>query len=118
VPVESGEQLAFMRPQVSRQVMRRLRRGQFAIQQEIDLHGMTVDQAQTHLRAFIHDCSLSGFRCVRVIHGKGLRSGQRGPVLKTMVNSWLPKWREVLAFCSAPPQDGGTGALYVLLGSR
>ncbi len=114
-PVESGEHLLFQRPQVSKQIMRKLRRGQYAIQEEIDLHGMTADEAKAALREFIHACGLEKLGCVRIVHGKGLRSGPDGPVLKALVNSWLPNRQEVLAFCSAPQNDGGTGAVYVLL---
>lgn len=112
---ESGEELVFRRPQVSQQVFRRLRRGQFTLKSEIDLHGMTNVQAREELRKFIAECVAEQIQCVRVIHGKGLRSGPRGPVLKASVNAWLRRWQDVLAFCSAPPRDGGTGAIYVLL---
>ena len=113
--IETGEELLFQRPQVKREVFRRLRRGRFAIQDEIDLHGLTADEAQEALREFIADCRRHRLHCVRVVHGKGLGSGPNGPVLKQGVNRWLRRWDDVLAFCSTPARDGGTGALYVLL---
>ena len=113
--IEAGEALLFHRPKVSRLIMRRLRRGQYSVQEEMDLHGMTAPEARLALHDFIVECSRNGVGCVRVVHGKGLRSGQRGAVLKAGVNHWLPQWQEVLAFCSALPRDGGTGAIYVLL---
>jgi DNA-nicking Smr family endonuclease len=113
--IETGEELQYFRPHLSRKVMRQLRRGSFAIQDEIDLHRMTREQARTALRSFIHECGARGMTCVRVIHGKGLSSGPQGPVLKAAVNSWLRRWDEVTAFCSARPWHGGTGAVYVLL---
>ncbi|MFQ5635715.1 MAG: Smr/MutS family protein [Gammaproteobacteria bacterium] len=113
--IETGEELIFHRPQVTRRALRKLRRGQFAIQEEIDLHGMTGDEARLALRDFIRECRDRRLVCVRVIHGKGLGSGPRGPVLKAGVNRWLSRWDEVAAFCSARPRHGGTGAIYVLL---
>lgn len=107
--------LRFHRPSVGRRTMRKLARGNFAIQAEIDLHGMTVAEAKPRLAAFIEDCASTGKLCVRVVHGKGLGSGRRGPVLKAAVNRWLRQWQPVLAFVSARQVDGGTGAIYVLL---
>jgi DNA-nicking Smr family endonuclease len=95
--------------------LRRLRRGQYAIRDEIDLHGMTQDEARAALGAFLAEAMLHDRRCVRVIHGKGRGSGHRGPVLKSAVNRWLRRHAAVAAFCSARRNDGGTGALYVLL---
>jgi DNA-nicking Smr family endonuclease len=113
--METGEELIFQRPNVGRKVMRQLRRGNYSLQEEIDLHGLTADEAQVELHGFIKQCSIDGIRCVRVVHGKGLGSGPKGPVLKAGVNRWLTQWEEVAAFCSAQPRDGGTGAVYVLL---
>jgi DNA-nicking Smr family endonuclease len=113
--METGEELIFQRPNVGRKVMRQLRRGNYSLQEEIDLHGLTADEAQVELHGFIKRCSIDGIRCVRVVHGKGLGSGPKGPVLKAGVNRWLTQWEEVAAFCSAQPRDGGTGAVYVLL---
>lgn len=111
----AGESLRFHRPAVGRRTMRKLARGSFSVQDEVDLHGMTVSEARVALRDFIHDSSLRGFTCVRVVHGKGLGSGHRGPVLKGKVNNWLRRWEEVLAFVSTRQVHGGTGAVYVLL---
>ncbi|MBT8101079.1 MAG: Smr/MutS family protein [Gammaproteobacteria bacterium] len=111
----SGEQLRFRRPTVGRRTMRKLARGNFAVQAEIDLHGMTVNEARPRLAEFIEQSSRSGKLCVRIVHGKGLGSGERGPVLKPSVNRWLRRWDRVLAFVSARQVDGGTGAVYVLL---
>jgi DNA-nicking Smr family endonuclease len=113
--LETGEELHHVQPGVQRKVLRKLRRGQYGVQRELDLHGYTVALAQQELRDFIAECRRRRIRCVRIIHGKGRRSGNRGPVLKTRVDSWLRRWDEVLAFCSARPDDGGTGAVYVLL---
>ncbi len=107
--------LRFHRPHVGRRTLRKLSRGRFAVQAEIDLHGMTVAEAQPRLRDFIEYSIQRGHLCVRVIHGKGRGSGQRGPVLKMAVNRWLRRWDRVLAFVSARQVDGGTGAIYVLL---
>jgi DNA-nicking Smr family endonuclease len=113
--VETGDELGYRRAGVSESVLRRLRRGEYAIRDELDLHGMTQDEARTALAAFLAESLLNGRRCVRVIHGKGLGSGHRGPVLKSAVNRWLRRHAAVAAFCSARRNDGGTGALYVLL---
>ena len=110
-----GESLRFHRPSIGRRTMRKLARGSFAVQDETDLHGLTVAEAKEMLHGFIIASAASGRTCVRVVHGKGLGSGQRGPVLKRKVDKWLRQWEEVLAFVSARQVDGGTGALYVLL---
>jgi DNA-nicking Smr family endonuclease len=113
--VESGDELGFRREGISESVLRRLRRGEYAVRDEIDLHGMTQDEARAALGAFLAEAAHHNRRCVRVIHGKGLGSGHRGPVLKSAVNRWLRRHAAVAAFCSARRNDGGTGALYVLL---
>ena len=113
--VESGGELGFRRKGISESVLRRLRRGEYAVRDEIDLHGMTQDEARAALGAFLAEAAHHDRRCVRVIHGKGLGSGHRGPVLKSAVNRWLRRHAAVAAFCSARRNDGGTGALYVLL---
>ena len=107
--------LAFQRGGVRTQVMRRLRRGLLPIEAELDLHGLTQSAARSLLAEFIVHSRDAGCRCVRIIHGKGYRSGARGPVLKTAVNSWLRRHLDVIAFVAARAIDGGTGALYVLL---
>ena len=112
----SGEALRFHRPSVGRRTMRKLSRGNFAVQNEIDLHGMTVPEAKNALREFINESGYRGHTCVRIVHGKGLGSGDRGPILKGKVNNWLRRWNEVLAFVSTRQVHGGTGAVYVLLG--
>jgi DNA-nicking Smr family endonuclease len=111
----SGESLRFKRASVGRTTMRMLTRGSYAIQAEIDLHGMTLAEAKPRLEKFVHRCASNNKLCIRIVHGKGLGSGERGPVLKKAVNRWLRKWDTVLAFVSARQVDGGTGAVYVLL---
>ena len=111
----TGEALAFHRPQIPAAVLRRLRRGDYRVQREIDLHGMTVAEAKLALREFLLSALEQRVRCVRIVHGKGLRSGHRGPVLKATVSTILRRTGAVLAYVSARPVDGGTGAVYVLL---
>jgi DNA-nicking Smr family endonuclease len=110
-----GEVAAYARPGVRRSVLQKLRRGQYRVEAEVDLHGLTVAQAKAALRGFLAHALRRGVRCVRIIHGKGLRSGPRGPVLKVAVSGILRRSSHVLAFVSARGVDGGTGALYVLL---
>ena len=110
-----GAALSFHRAGVRIQVMRRLRRGLYPIEDELDLHGLNQSVARDRLADFIARSRDSGRRCVRIIHGKGSRSGARGPVLKTAVNLWLRRHMDVMAFISARAIDGGTGAVYVLL---
>ncbi|MGB6355269.1 MAG: Smr/MutS family protein [Steroidobacteraceae bacterium] len=107
--------LSFQRAGVRTQVMRRLRRGLYPIDDELDLHGLTQSAARNHLADFIARSRDSGLRCIRIIHGKGYRSGAGGPVLKTAVNLWLRRHSDVMAFVSARAIDGGAGAVYVLL---
>jgi len=114
-PVTGGEALSFHRPGVGPQVVRRLRRGLYPVDDELDLHGFSESAAREQLAQFIAVSREAGRRCVRIIHGKGYRSGARGPVLKTAVNLWLRHHHDVIAFVSARTIDGGTGALYVLL---
>ena len=113
--METGDELIFKREGVQNSVMRKLRRGQFAIQGHIDLHGLTTPEAKTSLASFLMDCFQRGHRCVRIVHGKGLRSPGQIPVLKPKVSHWLSQRDEVLAFISTPATDCGTGAIYVLL---
>jgi DNA-nicking Smr family endonuclease len=113
--VSSGDELSFRRPHIAEAVLLRLRRGQFSVEAEIDLHGLTGLEAKGALRDFITESSDRRLSCVRVIHGKGRRSGPRGPVLKNVVNHWLQRSDSVLAFGSARAVDGGSGAVYVLL---
>ncbi len=115
--VASGEELVFHRTGVQPAVLRKLRRGDYRVQGEIDLHGLNVSDAKQALREFLAQALMRQWRCVRIIHGKGLRSGHRGPVLKGMVGATLRKIGPVLAYVSARQVDGGTGAVYVLLSS-
>ena len=113
--LETDETLSFRRPEIGLDVVRKLRRGGWAIQGQIDLHGLRRDPARVKLNAFIRDAAEQGLRCVRVVHGKGLGSPGREPVLKARVRSWLVQKNEVLAFVQARPAEGGSGALVVLL---
>jgi DNA-nicking Smr family endonuclease len=110
-----GTALSFQRAGVRTQVMRRLRRGLYPVEDELDLHGLNQAAARDRLAEFIGRARDSRRRCVRIIHGKGYRSGARGPVLKTAVDLWLRRHLDVMAFSSARTIDGGTGAVYVLL---
>ena len=110
-----GEGLFYAKPGVQDRVLRKLRRGHFSVGAELDLHGLRSQDARLALAEFLREIRGSRVRCVRIIHGKGYRSGPRGPVLKQKLNSWLRQSAEVMAFCSAQPVDGGTGAVYVLL---
>lgn len=114
----AGDEIAFRRPAVDERTFRRLRAGRFSVEAEIDLHGMTRFEAEEALKAFVADAARAHLGCIRVIHGKGTRSGPEGPVLKAQVAEWLTRWEDVLAISSARPRHGGTGAVYVLLGRR
>jgi DNA-nicking Smr family endonuclease len=114
---EPGEPLAFSRPGLQRQTLRRLRRGGSRVEDELDLHGLTVAQARPLLITFLARCRARGATHVRIIHGKGLRSESGEGVLKGMVASWLAQRDEVLAFHEARAADGGSGAVIVLLRS-
>jgi DNA-nicking Smr family endonuclease len=113
--LEYGDEASFRRPEIPRTVMRKLRRGQYSVQSEIDLHGHTAAQAKLALGDFLAFSRQSGYACVRVIHGKGHRSPGKMPVLKPKVIKWLSQRDDIAAFSTARPVDGGTGALYVLL---
>ena len=113
--LESGDALSFARPGVSRQVLRKLRSGYWARQDQLDLHGARVDQARGLLVQFLGQAGRRGLRCVLVVHGRGLGAGKRQPVLKRKVAGWLAQRREVLAFCQASAAEGGAGAAVVLL---
>ena len=113
--VTADGELSHRRAGVRTQVMRRLRRGLYPIDDELDLHGLDQTAARSGLADFIARSRDGGCRCVRIIHGKGHRSGARGPVLKSAVNRWLRRHLEVMAFVSARAIDGGAGAVYVLL---
>lgn len=113
--LETDAQLSFRRPGIGADVTRKLRRGEWRIQRELDLHGRRIEDAREALGAFIRDACKLGLRCVRVVHGKGLGSPGKAPVLKSRVQGWLVQKNEVLAFVQAKPADGGAGALLVLL---
>ncbi|TYP87292.1 MULTISPECIES: Smr/MutS family protein [Nitrosomonas] len=115
--IPDGDEWAYLRPGLPRQTLRRLRRGHWKIQAELDMHGMTQNQARYALVAFLDECSRYGARCVCVIHGRGLGSKNHEPVLKLKVGNWLAQRHDVLAFCQATPEYGGRGAVLVLLKS-
>ena len=112
---ETGDQLVYLRNGIAPHTLKKLRRGHWVIQAELDLHGQTTAEARDSLVRFLNSCLRRDARCVRVIHGKGLRSKNREPVLKTKVANWLIQRDEVLAFCQARQGDGGGGAVMVLL---
>jgi DNA-nicking Smr family endonuclease len=113
--LDTGDELYYRRDGVQLTVLRKLRRGQFQVGAALDLHGMTVAVAKEALTTFLYRAHRDNRSCVRIIHGKGNGSHHRGPVLKQKINHWLRQRDDVLAFCSARPMDGGTGAIYVLL---
>jgi len=113
--IEVGEELSYLKAGLSPRLLRRLKRGHFSIADEIDLHQMTTDVARSAIKQFLNECQRHGKLCVRIIHGKGLRSRAQGPVLKRLTDSMLRHRSDVLAFASAPPAEGGTGAVIVLL---
>jgi DNA-nicking Smr family endonuclease len=110
--LETGDALSYLREGMSRETLRKLRRGHWAVEDGVDLHGLTRDQAAAVLVEFLQHCLAHGLRCVRIVHGKGLG------ILKAMLGRWLPQREEVLAYCQAPATDGGSGALLVLLKAR
>lgn len=112
---ESGDALLFQRPEVPAATFRRLRAGHYRVEGEIDLHGLTAAMTVPALRDFLADALRHRVRVVRVVHGKGLRSGNRGPVLKHVASDFLSRVGAVLAFASAREVDGGSGAILVLL---
>lgn len=118
VGMETGEELVFLRNGLSNQILKKLRRGFWATQDHLDLHGLRVEEARTLLVSFLNDALKDGFRCVRIVHGKGLRSKNAEPVLKRKIGNWLGQRDEVLAFVQARPEDGGGGAVMVLLKAK
>jgi DNA-nicking Smr family endonuclease len=115
--IDSGEELVFLREGLSRQVLRKLRRGHWVVEDSLDLHGMNRVEAAISVAEFVRRCVLRRARCVRIVHGKGLGSHNREPVLKGKLRKWLALRDEVLAYCQAPSTQGGGGALLVLLKS-
>ena len=113
--LENGEELLFLRNGISAQHLKKLRRGHWVVQDHLDLHGLTVPEARILTAEFLAHCLREGLRCVRIVHGKGLGSPNREPVLKKKVSGWLAQRDEVLAYCQAPQADGGGGAVLVLL---
>lgn len=113
--METGDELIYIRPGLQQRALKKLRRGQFVVDAELDLHGMTVSVARQAVAGFLHECKRRRVQSARIIHGKGLGSRHRGPVLKGKIGQWLQQRDEVLAYCSARNCDGGTGAVYVLL---
>ena len=113
---ESGDELKFLKQGFSSRLLKKLRRGDYSIQDELDLHGLIASHAKQETHGFINECARDQVRAIRIIHGKGRNSNGRMPVLKNMLLGWLSKNQHVIAVCSAPANDGGTGAVYVLLG--
>ncbi len=116
--IERNDELLYKKAGVQQQTLRKLRRGKIAIEMELDLHGMTIETAQKALTQFLTDCRSMNRRCVRIIHGKGHGSDNNKPILKNKLNQWLQQHNDIMAFCSALPNDGGTGAVYVLIKRR
>jgi len=115
--LQPGDSLSFCRPGIQKSIFKKLKKGQYSVGAELDLHGHTRPEAQVALAQFIKHSRENNIRCVRIIHGKGYGSNNQGPKIKPLVNKWLQQRNEILAFCSARPNDGGTGAAYVLLKS-
>lgn len=116
--VETGEEISYLRPGLQKRVLTRLRRGHWRVEDELDLHEMNLEAAATSIRYFLDEADRGRMSCVRIIHGKGLRSGPQGPQLKRLTARLLSRHDRVAAFASAPPHDGGTGAVYVLMRAR
>ncbi|RRU18358.1 Smr/MutS family protein [Stenotrophomonas sp. 278] len=117
-PLEAGDTASYRRENLPARMFQRLKRGQYSVQDELDLHGATAAQAENLLRQFLADAHAHDHGCVRIIHGKGLQSDGGAPVLKNLVDRLLRQRNDVLAFHSAPPGQGGTGAVLVLLANR
>jgi len=113
--LEVGEELSYLRDGYPPRLLRQLKRGQFSVQDHIDLHQMNAATAQNSIVDFLAEARREGWRCVRIVHGKGLRSRAAGPVLKALTDRLLRRRDDVIAFASARPALGGTGAVVVLL---
>jgi len=113
--LEAEDTLSFTAPGLQKNVLKKLRKGYYGLDAELDLHGLTSQQAKHELNKFLHYCEQDGCRSIRIIHGKGYRSENNLPVLKNDINLWLRQHQEVQAFCSTAQKDGGTGAVIVLL---
>ncbi|MFT5350925.1 MAG: DNA-nicking Smr family endonuclease [Planctomycetota bacterium] len=116
--LETGDELYFKRDGVQSRLFQKLKRGQVRVESELDLHGMTIAVTKEALCHFLTKAQSVNWRCIRIIHGKGKGSKEGIPVLKGRLDHWLRQRDEVLAFCSARPVDGGTGAVYILLKKR
>lgn len=116
--IEAGDALSYRRDDVPARVLRRLGRGLYAVQNELDLHGHDSGSAERLLRGFVRDAAQSGLGCVRIVHGKGLGAGSGVPVLKNLVDRLLRQRSDVLAFHSTPAAQGGTGAVLVLIARK
>ena len=110
-----GDADSYLRPGLSRTVLRDLRRGRWSIRNHTDLHGLNRHEAHEEVARFLAESVNAGKRCVRIVHGRGLGSPGREGILRPFVKSWLSRRKDVLAFCHAPSNDGGEGALWVLL---
>ena len=118
IGLETGDELLFLRDGLSNQILKKLRRGYWATQDQLDLHGLRTEEARALMVNFLNDALKHGLRCVRIVHGKGLRSKNAEPVLKRKVGNWLAQRDEVLAFVQARAEDGGGGAVVVLLKAK
>ena len=114
--IEVGDEIHYLKQGQPQRLLKRLRRGQFSVRAELDLHEMTTAVAREAIRSFLDECLAGGEYCVRIVHGKGLRSRADGPVLKRLTATMLARRKDVLAYASARPAQGGTGAVVVLLG--
>lgn len=113
--LETGEEMLYLKEGHSPDILRKLRRGKWVVQAHIDLHGLVSDEARCYVASFISDCKKRGIRCIRIVHGKGLGSRNREPVLKQKLRGWLMQKEEVIAYAQAKSEDGGSGAVIVLL---
>jgi len=113
--LHAEDTLSYTAPGLQKNVLKKMRRGHYGLDAELDLHGLTSAEARRELIKFLHFCEQDGYRCIRIIHGKGYRSENNLPVLKNDINVWLRQHQEVQAFCSAAQKDGGAGAVFVLL---
>lgn len=116
--LEAGDALSYRRDEIAPRILKKLARGEYAAQEELDLHGLPAQAAEALLREFLRDCRAHGLGCVRIVHGKGRNSEERLPVLKNLVDRVLRQRADVLAFHSPPAAQGGTGAVLVLLEKR
>jgi len=114
-PVGYEEIIKFAKDGISYKQMHQLKTGNILVEDHLDLHGLSIPESRQLIVEFLHFTKMTGARCVRIVHGKGYKATQHYPVIKNKVNSWLRQHPDVLAFHSATPKDGGTGAIYVLI---